>query len=54
MWLEKFILELQDFGEKDDEVFIRLYACGKAYEVPMTHGRIHFSDGKVIIVVDDN
>jgi len=54
MYLENFVQEMRDFGEKDDKVVIQLYGCGKTYRVPMLSERIRFEDGKVIIVADDN
>ena len=56
MYLENFIRELQDFGEKDYKVFIEVYACGETYKVPMTLERLRydFEEGKVTIVADDN
>ena len=54
MYLENFIQELQEGGGKDYKVVLSLYTCGKGYEVPMTYDRIHFTDGKVVILADDN
>ena len=54
MYLEAFVQELRDSGDKHWKVVIKLYGCGKTYEVPMTYDRIRFEDEKVIIVADDN